>query len=107
MAPSKTEARWARLIRDQEASGQSVREFAGERRLSAATLYWWRSKLGRRGDGRGAVRLAKVTIVGGRPNESLNSPRIEVRLSNGRRLLLAPGFDVEVVRALVVALERC
>jgi hypothetical protein len=37
MATSKTEARWARLIRDQEASGQSVREFVGERSLSAAT----------------------------------------------------------------------
>jgi hypothetical protein len=107
MATSEAEARWARLVREQEGSGMSIREFARSRDLSSGTLGWWRSELRRRRAGRGVVRLAEVTVVGGEPPRAPSSGRIEVQLSNGRRLLLAPGFDVDAVRALVEALERC
>jgi len=45
----QTESRWRSLIREQEASGKTVKEFARRCGLSAATFYWWRCELGRRG----------------------------------------------------------
>jgi hypothetical protein len=37
-ATKKTEARWRAVVREQEASGQGVKEFAEAHGLSAATL---------------------------------------------------------------------
>src|SRR5262245_3406197 len=44
-APAAT--RWAKIIDQQEASGQTLRAFAVENDLNPATLAWWRSRLGR------------------------------------------------------------
>jgi hypothetical protein len=109
MAASKTtEARWRSVVREQEASGRTVREFARLRGLSAATLYWWRSELGRREVGRDdRIALARVTVLGSTaPARSRAVAGIEVELANGRRLCVARDFDVEALRELVAALER-
>ena len=46
MKHTSTEAQWRALIAEQEASGQSIRDFAEERGVSAWSLYGWRSRLG-------------------------------------------------------------
>jgi hypothetical protein len=109
MAGSKTtEARWRSLVREQESSGKSVQEFARQRGMSAATLYWWRSELGRRGAGRGErIALAPVTVLGTTsPARSRGGAGFEVLLANGRRLCVPRDFDADALRELIAALER-
>lgn len=43
-----TAARWARLLAEQQRSGQSVRAFAQARGLNPNTLSWWRWNLRQR-----------------------------------------------------------
>ena len=107
-ARTKPEARWRALVREQEASGRSVKDFARARGLSAASLYWWRSELGRRRELPPAKRLelAAVTVVGEAPARRASSGGFELELSNGRRVRVQPGFDADELRRLIAALER-
>lgn len=103
-----TERRWRGLVREQEASGKTVKEFARVRGLSAATLYWWRSELSRRGGGRGErIELAPVTVLGAKaaPEKSVGEG-FEVLLANGRRLRVPRDFDAAALRQLIATLER-
>lgn len=118
MKPSKTEARWRRLIAEQERSGQSVREFAEERELSAWSLYGWRSRLGlsgrrgRAGQSKGAGRrtneaqLVPVEVVGPATAAGSGSERdFEVELGAGIRVHVPGGFDAEELLRLVSVLR--
>jgi len=103
----KTEARWRALIREQESSGRTVQEFARGRGLSAASLYWWRSHLLRRGRERGArVALAPVRLLRSEPSPHSISAGFEVVLRNGRRVIVPADYDAESLRQLVAELER-
>jgi transposase-like protein len=103
MKPSKTEARWRRLIAEQEHSGRSVREFAEEKGVSAWSLYGWRSRLGvagGRGRGRTArrrdgdeVELVAVDVVGAQA-VTATEPQLVIEL-NDVRVRVARGFDAE------------
>ena len=106
MAASKqTEARWRALVRDQESSGRSVKEFAEARGLSAATLYWWRSALSRRA-GSSRPRLAEVRVLGS--DTGRDSQPFELALPRGRYLRVPRDFDGESLsRLLRVLEERC
>ena len=101
------EARWRALIREQERSGVAVGEFARRRGVSAATMYWWRSQLSRRG-GRGrATRLVAVEVVGSKAVDPSNGDRgFELELAGGRRLHVPTRFDAEALSRLIVAVER-
>jgi transposase-like protein len=106
-ARQKTEARWRALVREQESSGRTVREFARSRGLSAASLYWWRSQLRRSGRERGArVALAPVTLLRSDPSSRSMSGGFEVVLRNGRRVIVPADYDAESLRHLVAELER-
>ena len=107
-ATQKTEARWRALVREQESSGRSVQEFARERGLSAASLYWWRSHLRGRGRvGVGEPRLAAVTLLHTEPSSRASTgSSFEIVLRNGRRLVVPRDFDAVALRALVAELER-
>ena len=43
--PSERRKRWQAVVAEQEASGQSVREFCRERKLAEHAFYWWRRRL--------------------------------------------------------------
>ena len=97
------EAYYRRLLREQEASGSSLRAFALERGLSPWTLYGWRSRLKRSGGegfpevGGGDERFVAVEVVAG-------AGAIEIVLSDGVVVRLpqevGAGRLVELVRAL-------
>ena len=99
------ERRWRSLIAAQERSGLGVAEFAARRGLSAATLYWWRSRIGRAE--RAVPRLVPIEIVG-RESGVACAPGLhfEVELRGGRRLRVPPRFDADELARLVAALER-
>ena len=107
-ATKKTEARWRALVREQEASGKSVREFAERRGLSAATLYWWRSALARRARS-SRPHFAEVTLLDSDADvERRDSQPFELALRGGGRLRVPSGFDPESLRRLLAVLEqRC
>jgi hypothetical protein len=96
----KAWAKWRGLVSEQARSGQSVAAFCRERSLCAAHFYWWKKRLR---DGKATefveVQLAEPTVSA--PDDS----RIEVRLQNGRSLMVGRGFDPEQVRALLAVVE--
>ena len=93
-------AKWRGLLSEQARSGQSVAAFCRERSLCASHFYWWKKRLR---DGKATkfveVQLAEATVSA--PSDS----RMEVRLQNGRSLMIGRGFDPEHVRALLAVLE--
>ena len=93
-------AKWRGLLSEQAHSGQSVAVFCRERSLCAPHFYWWKKRLR---DGKATkfveVQLAEATVSA--PSDS----RMEVRLQNGRSLMIGRGFDPEHVRALLAVLE--
>jgi hypothetical protein len=107
MAASKqTESRWRALVREQEESGRSVKEFAQARDLSAATLYWWRSALGRQAR-RKSPRLVELALVAsGRDETRMSAPHFELVLAGGRCLRVPGDFDAESLRTLLGVLEE-
>lgn len=87
---------------EQSGSGQTVEAFCRERGLATSQFYTWRKQL----RGSAAERFLEVRVVrpAARPIPS-NRGAIEIRLAEGRRILVEPGFDAEHLRAIVAALE--
>jgi hypothetical protein len=127
-------AEWAVLIDEWNASGLKLPEFCRRRELSRGTMQGWVYKPAlkqaietarRKGLGPTTkdsqlrtpaepnpapaflpVRLAEIPAVS-RP--LMDRAAIEVVLEAGRRVVVAPGFDEETLRRVVLALEskRC
>ncbi len=119
---------WAGFIDEWNASGLKLPEFCRRRGLNAGTMEGWIYKPARkraietaRRDGQ-VMRTSRPHVV----TPSVSSPAcspicfaevavpaseptgratIEVVLATGRRLIVAPGFDPETLRRVVVVLE--
>ena len=113
-----TERRWRRLVAEQEASGQSVRDFACARGLSAWSLYGWRSRLGRTrprrrsGAGEGgadAIQLVPVDLVDdAHMGVDRSGAELEVVVDDRVRVRVPRGFDAgELARLLAVVARSC
>jgi hypothetical protein len=114
-ARGRGEAYYRRLLREQEASGRSLRAFARERRLSAWTLYGWRVKLGRTRARRGARQpwptgagpsFVAVDVVDG-ADGAQTAPSLEVVLSDGLRVRMPRDTAAQRLVELVRALRSC
>ena len=81
-------------------SGKSVAVFCRERKLRASHFYWWKKRLRENT----AARFVEVQVAESPANLPGDS-RIEVRLQNGRSLMVGRGFDPEHVRALLAVVE--
>jgi transposase-like protein len=95
----RTWTKWRRLIREQERSGQSVAEFCRGRELHASYFFAWRKRLRE-----SATRFLEVQVAEPRPHTAGDS-LVEIRLQNGRSLIVRPGFDAGHVRALLAVVE--
>ena len=106
--------KWEKLICEQGQSGQSVAAFCWERELRASHFYWWKKRL--RAAGSEArrtpmTRFVEVKLAGAEPEcPATDAPpggdrRVEILLKKGRSLRVGPGFDAELVRALVAVVE--
>jgi transposase-like protein len=96
----QTEAKWRQLLQDQARSGLSVREFAERRGMSAATLYWWRTKL--RDSRDGGSQLVPVEIVA--PLRS-SSAIFELQIGEALTVRVQPGFAESDLRRLLAVLK--
>jgi len=92
--------KWQRLVSQQARSGQSVKAFCGEHGLCRPYFFVWKKRL----EEDSPTEFLEVQVAGHGPSAPGDSS-IEIRLQNGRSLMVRPGFDVEHVRALLAVLE--
>ena len=103
----RAEVRWRAVILEQERSGLSVGEFARRHGISAATMYWWRSRLSRRRRRGGTAKLVAVEVVESKEVDPSSGERgFELELAGGRRLHVPSRFDAGALSRLIAAVER-
>ena len=106
MAPGRArdegkERQWRRRINQWRASGLSVRAFCAQRGLSSASFYHWRRVLARRAAEEPAFVPVQV-VADAVPTQP---SALEVVLTDGRAVRIAPGFDAATLRRLLAVLE--
>jgi hypothetical protein len=102
MPKPEVRSKWSGLISEQSVSGETVEAFCRERGLTTSQFYTWRKRL----RGSAAERFLEVQVA--KPaarSVPLKRGGIEIRLAEGRCVLVEPGFDPEHLRAVVAALE--
>ena len=95
-------AKWRGLIAEQAGSGQSAAAFCQDRGLRVSQFYGWRKRL----RPSSARQFLEVQVMRA-PEKPAIAPSgaIEIRLAEGRRIVVEPGFDPDHLRAVVAALE--
>jgi hypothetical protein len=101
-------AKWGKLVSEQVGSGQSVAAFCGARRLCAPHFFAWKKRLReaatpRQAQGDEAAQFVEVKLVGAA--STAGESRVEIRLANGRSLLVGAGFDAQHLRAVLAVVE--
>jgi hypothetical protein len=96
----KAWTKWRRLVSEQARSGQTVTAFCRERALCRPYFFVWKKRL-RKGT---PTKFLEVRVKERAPSAP-SEPRVEVRLKNGRSLVVERGFDAEHVRALLALVE--
>jgi hypothetical protein len=103
MIQTGKQEKWRSLLSEQEQSGQSMAAFCRERQLSKSECYYWKKRL--REAGMPQFMEVQVAKPYRSQRRSAMESAIEVRLSNGRSLQVAPGFDATHLRELLAVLE--
>lgn len=96
----KAWTKWRRLVSEQARSGKSVKAFCHEHGLCRPYFFVWKKRLQEDTPG----KFLEVQVTGGVPSPS-GDVGVEIRLKNGRSLMVRPGFDAEHVRALLAVVE--
>ena len=105
MSQPEKQVKWRSLIAEQKESGQSAAAFCRARGVREALFYYWKKQL------QEVARSQFVEVQVAKPNLSEGDSRatrgttIEVRLRNGRSLMVGPEFNAGHLRALLAVLE--
>jgi hypothetical protein len=107
MAPGRArderkEQQWRRWIDQWRASGLSVGAFCARHDLAAARFYHWRRVLERRAAEEPAAFVPVQVVADAVPAQA---SALEVVLTDGRTVRVAPGFDEATLRRLLALLE--
>jgi hypothetical protein len=97
-ATAKTEL-WRELILRQKKSGLSVQAFCQEQGVSGWSFYQWRKRLAQNPP----VRFALVET---REKSQQSMATMELWLSGGDRLQIAPGVDAATLRTVLAVLRE-
>src|SRR2546429_180264 len=92
----KAWTKWRELISEQARSGQTVTAFCRERGLCRPYFFVWKKRLGEDT----TTQFLEVQLRETTPS-AVRDTLVEIRLQNGRSLLVGRGFDAEHVRALL------
>lgn len=87
-------------MRRWRASGLTAKDFAAREELNASTLSWWASRLG---DRRRKPTFVDVTAVVA--TSATTMPTLDIVIRDSVRVRVGRGFDAELLRAVVGALE--
>lgn len=96
----KAWTKWRRLVSEQSRSGQSVKAFCREHSLCRPYFFVWKKRL----EEGTPTKFLEVQVAEHGPSTSGDSS-VEIRLRNGRSLMVRSGFDAEHVRALLRVVE--
>jgi len=96
----KAWTKWRRLVSEQVRSGQTVTAFCRENALCRPYFFVWKKRL----QESTATKFLEVQVTG-RALSTSGDAGVEIRLQNGRSLMVRPGFDAEHVRALLALVE--
>ena len=99
----RKERQWRRWLQEWRASRLSVREFCERRGLAEYTFYAWRRELDRRRVESASFMPVQVAVEDDMPARGSG---LELVLSGGRTLRVAPGFDAATLRQLLAVLEE-
>lgn len=110
---SRSEAawsKWAGLIEAQGASGISASRFCAERGVPTSSFFAWKRKIRERASGshaaRASVGFVEAKVVGSPARDEHGSVGgVAIELRGGRRVAVARGFDRELLREVLAALE--
>lgn len=99
------QVKWQSLVSEWQASGQSVAAFCRTREVPEPQFHYWKKRL--REEARPQFVELEVAKPQLRPKcySSTLGSAIEVRLSNGRSLMVPPDFDANHLRALLAIVE--
>ena len=92
--------KWRRLVSEQTGSGQTVKAFCREQGLCRPYSFLWKKRL-KEGT---PTEFLEVRVTE-RGRSTPGDAGVEVRLNNGRSLMVKPGFDAEHLRALLAVVE--
>ena len=105
MGQPEKQVKWRNLIAEQKESGQSAAAFCRARGVREALFYYWKKQLQEVAQRQFVeVQVAKPDLSQRHSGAALGTT-IEVRLGNGRSLMVAPEFDAGHLRALLAVLE--
>jgi hypothetical protein len=96
----KTWTKWRKLVSEQGRSGQTAKAFCQERGLCRPYFFVWKKRL----EEDTSAKFLEVQVKEHGPSTRDDSS-VEIRLRNGRSLVVKPGFDAEHVRALLAVVE--
>ena len=107
MAPGRArdeqkERQWRRWINLWRASALSVQTFCARHDLAPASFYHWRRVLERRAAEEPAAFVPVQVVADAVPAQA---SALEVVLTDGRTVRVAPGFDAATLRQLLAVLE--
>lgn len=90
---------WAKLLAEQEASGDRIRPFCRERGIGEHSFYQWRKRL--RED-----QTVRFAVLEAKPADGEPAPALELVLANGERLRIGAGVDGATLRLVLDAVRR-
>jgi transposase-like protein len=96
--------KWRGLLSEQSQSDQTVKAFCLERGIRDSLFYDWKKRL-RESKMEKFVEVKVIRAEERAHRSALPGKPIEVRLNNGRSLMVEPGFDASHLRALLAVLE--
>jgi hypothetical protein len=102
--PTK-QVKWQSLFSEQEQSGESAAAFCRARGLRESLFYYWK----KRQRGAAVRQFVEVELTKGEREEAQAclqlGATIEVRLRNGRSLMVGPEFSAGHLRAVLAVVE--
>ena len=104
MERSELAAHYERILAEQERTGASMREVAGNYGVTPATLYAWRRRL--REDGESLGGLIAVDVLDAEPS-TRSSSQYEIVLPSGVTIRAPRDFDAGRVRELLEVVRAC
>ena len=92
---------WTKVIAEQEAAGQTVKAFCGERGLSLYNFYFWRRQL-RQTESAPQFALVRTKAVA---SANADAPALELVFATGERLRIGKGIDAATLRLTLAAIR--
>lgn len=97
--------KWQNLCSEQEQSGRSAAAFCRARELRPSQFYYWKKRVREAAMPQFMeVRVRKPAMTSRDSRVGLGA-MIEVRLGNGRSLMVGPEFDAGHLQALLAVVE--